>query len=511
MSNGVGRRFGALVSIRSLLKLGDYGLTVGAACYVAGFIVHSFYLGEFSVVRFDILRTKYILSGALFLAFAGPLFFGVYRAWQFIRPPQGEKRTTTEGDQPLVEDAEDLFGSQPPDERPPRAVIGRLVSETLVLAILVYLFYLAVSHIPGSEEWWLTTNVTAEGVIEIADTSALFGRPIVAYLFVTLAPYVAILVLYLLLLVTHTLQAVDIEGLTKKVLDRLGHLMVVVVLATFVLAIWYSDNVYGDIPQQIGGGKTIPVVDVVVDNQRFETELRSGRYRLIHILDRTPDSVIFLLFTERGERIAVEVANDQIVSIEYGIRLGDDSAPAVCAVDPRPVEDLEALFAAPPAPPPGPLPDLPRYALPEEAPRPVTLPEGTPADPATLEAINATMQAAAACLNAGDVLGFLAFFTDELLQAAVAGGRLPPEIMPSLSAPPVAAPPGTEKVFFPVDEARVLSDGRVLILVDNVDAAEPPFGLGKDLVVFVQVGDLWLIDAWIENVAVSGEATPESA
>ena len=476
--------------IRSLLKAGEYGLTVGAACYVAGFLVHGFYLGEHAVVRFDILRTKYILSGALFLGFVGVFVFALVRAWTILERP-GEGRRTI-------------------------GVARALVAEALAMALVLYGFYLAISNIPGSEEWWLTTEVSGQ-TLRVTDTSAFFGRPIVLYLFVALAPYVVVLACFLLLIRTKKVGAFDLDRLKTAVGRRLGIVTAVALLATFLLAIVYADVVYGDIPQQIGGGRTIPVSDVVIDDERVETALRSGRYPVVHILDRTPDSIIILLFTVQGDKKAIEVARDRVASIAYGAygigfaAVAADAAPAVCDGDALSLDTLQALVGDPPAMPPGLLPDLPRLAPPADDPHPATLPVGPPADPATVEAIALTMREAAACLNAGDMLRVLALLTDELLAATIAAGLVPPELVPSLDAPPVAVPPDKQRVIGSILGTWVLADGRVAALIRNYDPVEPPFAVGDDLVVFARDGEGWLIDSWIQHVVTSEPGTEVAA
>ena len=57
---------------------------------------------------------------------------------------------------------------------------------------------------------------------------------------------------------------------------------------------------------------------------------------------------------------------------------------------------------------------------------------------------------------------------------------------------------------------RILPDGRVAGLGDNYDPTQPPFGMGTDFAILKQVGDRWLIDTLIENVVITGEATPEA-
>ncbi len=56
-------------------KLANYGVGLTVLCYVAGFIITNMYLGSLGIINFDILRTKYILVGLLFLLFLISLYF----------------------------------------------------------------------------------------------------------------------------------------------------------------------------------------------------------------------------------------------------------------------------------------------------------------------------------------------------------------------------------------------------------------------------------------------------
>jgi hypothetical protein len=179
--------------------------------------------------------------------------------------------------------------------------------------------------------------------------------------------------------------------------------------------------------------------------------------------------------------------------------------PSECDVAPRPMSDFEQLAATPPALPPN---AEQRFSKPSADPRPWTLPAGEPADQATVAAVTATLNEALACLNANDFLRFTALFSDEMIQILFALQPLPPEALPSLAASPVPSPQQQWLGYLSVHDARVLPDGRVAALADDYDPTEPPYGMGTDFAIFVKVGDMWLIDSLIENVVITGEATP---
>lgn len=121
-----------------------------------------------------------------------------------------------------------------------------------------------------------------------------------------------------------------------------------------------------------------------------------------------------------------------------------------------------------------------------------------------------TLTKALACLNANDPLRFLALFTDDMIRTFFALEPMPPEAVPQLLASPAASPPDQRLGYLKIYDVRVLPDGRVAALADDYDSTQPPFGMGTDFAIFAKVGDQWLIDSLIENVEITGEATPTS-
>ncbi|HEY7034826.1 MAG TPA: serine hydrolase domain-containing protein [Thermomicrobiales bacterium] len=183
--------------------------------------------------------------------------------------------------------------------------------------------------------------------------------------------------------------------------------------------------------------------------------------------------------------------------------------PSECTVEPRPLSFFAQLAATPP-PPAEEAAD--RFARPGEEARPWTMPAGEPADAATVTGITATLREALACLNAGDQARFMALFSDDILRFFFALNPIAPEALAALlAATPVPQAPGQQLGTLGVHDARVLPDGRVAALADDYDPTEPPFGLATDYAEFVKVGDRWLIDSLIENVAVVGEGEPGAA
>lgn len=61
-----------------LLNLSNYLISATILCYVAGFAITNLYLGTLGIINLDILRSRYILAGLLFLLFLGAIGLLVY-------------------------------------------------------------------------------------------------------------------------------------------------------------------------------------------------------------------------------------------------------------------------------------------------------------------------------------------------------------------------------------------------------------------------------------------------
>lgn len=74
-----GRRKVAFATLPDVLaRLNQYVLGAAVLCYVTGFIITNLHLGSLGIVNIDVLRTRYILTGALFTVFLGLIVFLVY-------------------------------------------------------------------------------------------------------------------------------------------------------------------------------------------------------------------------------------------------------------------------------------------------------------------------------------------------------------------------------------------------------------------------------------------------
>jgi hypothetical protein len=186
-------------------------------------------------------------------------------------------------------------------------------------------------------------------------------------------------------------------------------------------------------------------------------------------------------------------AQDATPSIE-----GDVPGPEECTVEPMSLDRLAQLVATPVPEP---------VASPEASPTPFAMPEGQPADEATVAEITAAVRQFIACINAGDYARLLALYSDraiaEIVLAPIGGQATAQEILDSLGAPQVL-PDDQRTVLIRIEEVRVLPDGRVAALIfgDDRSNPRPP---GPALVYFVEIEGRWLVDGFIptEDIVTS--------
>jgi hypothetical protein len=162
-------------------------------------------------------------------------------------------------------------------------------------------------------------------------------------------------------------------------------------------------------------------------------------------------------------------------------------AAAECTVEPRPEDELRALFREVAATP---IPDIP-----EASPTPAVPPPGEPADEQTVAEISATWRQFIACIHAGDQARMFALFSDDMvrrqLYVDIAFGVTEEALFDFLAATPVPLAPDVGALFVPIDDARVLEDGRVAVI--------GPGEQGRaEVRIFVKEGDRWVIDDWFE-------------
>lgn len=170
--------------------------------------------------------------------------------------------------------------------------------------------------------------------------------------------------------------------------------------------------------------------------------------------------------------------------------LGTPIPAADCTVEPRPAAFIEQFIGGTPTDSQitamQATPDVAAFAM----------PEGEPADPATVAAVLETVRQLAACINAGDFyLRYAALFTDDYFQREFAQyGPLPEEERAALQASPQPLPIGSQAALLAVVEVRELADGRVAGLFDVQDPFADPPGASRFYWEFVEEDGRWLID-----------------
>jgi hypothetical protein len=179
------------------------------------------------------------------------------------------------------------------------------------------------------------------------------------------------------------------------------------------------------------------------------------------------------------------------------------AAPGSATCD-RPPADPAAIATvlATPAPPPS----FPASAFATEA----DLPQGEPADAATVAAITEVIRTLNACNNAGDYCQAFTLASEALLQRRfqAQGSPLPTlalEEVREYCAQIVPRPPENQVTLVALRDVRVLPDGRVgAVVVQHV----PSVGTGPLFVVFVEVGDRWVVDGFFQivNAAPTGSS-----
>ena len=157
---------------------------------------------------------------------------------------------------------------------------------------------------------------------------------------------------------------------------------------------------------------------------------------------------------------AIAVGLGAPVLAQEGTPTAGSNVPASCdAVEPRDAEYFAELARSPEATPAD--EDNSQAEQGAEA-SPVTaeLPQGEPADEATIGEVSTLYGTLIDCLNQADYLRAYALYTDEYLLS-----NLSAEALSQLEATPVPVEESTETEFGGVLEARTLEDGSVVALV----------------------------------------------
>ena len=192
--------------------------------------------------------------------------------------------------------------------------------------------------------------------------------------------------------------------------------------------------------------------------------------------------------------LALALVAPPLVGAQDATPAASPIAADACTVAPRTADELIAIWSAPAAtPPPG-----------SDDATVTPAPTGEPADAATVAAITATARELIACNNAGDFGRVFAFYTDEFIRRAFGGDPTAKEQVPALLATPAAPlPPEARTTLLAVRDVRVLADGRVGAIMEDVDPRQKV----TVFLIFAQVGDRWLVDGQID-IATEGTPVP---
>jgi hypothetical protein len=187
--------------------------------------------------------------------------------------------------------------------------------------------------------------------------------------------------------------------------------------------------------------------------------------------------------------------------------------PEQCTLTPRTLEEVQAIHGDPHPAGAG---EATAAAL-DASPVMVELPEGEPADEATVEGVLATVVQLFACHNAGHYLAGFAAVSDNFLESQVGVALFDEDFVAAMSGEPVALEEEHQTHLLDIRNVVVLEDGRVAALVDYfapTPQVEGIDGFETDLFIFINVDGTWLLDESIENLerqhGPEGMATPVS-
>ncbi|MFL5762005.1 MAG: hypothetical protein ACJ789_20085 [Thermomicrobiales bacterium] len=172
--------------------------------------------------------------------------------------------------------------------------------------------------------------------------------------------------------------------------------------------------------------------------------------------------------------------------------------PSECTVAPKSIGELQSILATPVA-------ATPAAATPTASPVTTAMPAGTPADATTVAEVQATLRETVACINTGQILKVVQFYSDDLLRSIIAGYPLEQlQQGTPVAGTPVPLPQAQQTELIGISGMVVTPDGRVAVVVTGDNHAEPS-PPSDTLFYFVKVGDKWLVDDFVTDVNV---ATP---
>lgn len=188
---------------------------------------------------------------------------------------------------------------------------------------------------------------------------------------------------------------------------------------------------------------------------------------------------------------------------------GDVPDPSECRVEPRPPDELIAIW----------FPDgTPVAATPADMSRSGTpvgtgfdVPVGEPADAETIDAVTATVRELLACFNGGDFLAAYSLYSDNLIRSfGPEPGTTIEQAEEFLAFESTPLPEEERLELIGITDVVVMEDGRVGAIVLSNDPTATEDGDEPVLVILVEENGRWLIDEIIEEDADTGggEATP---
>jgi hypothetical protein len=164
-------------------------------------------------------------------------------------------------------------------------------------------------------------------------------------------------------------------------------------------------------------------------------------------------------------------------------------APELCTLTPPTYEQLSAYAASPVAEASAPVEATPGAEL--------TLPEGTPLDDATRDAVEQSMIINVACLNTGSTLLTMAAYSQAALERLIGGsGPVSQELYDSLATPEAIAEEA-RTVIFEFQDMVLLDDGRVAAIIVGDDQADETAPAGPTLFYLAEKDGHWYIDDFV--------------
>ncbi len=126
-------------------------------------------------------------------------------------------------------------------------------------------------------------------------------------------------------------------------------------------------------------------------------------------------------------------------------------------------------------------------------PIPYEIPEGVPVDPTTADAVTVTVEQMVACVNAGDVIGFLSLLSNDFLGQYFSGMGFTESELELIEQTPM--PEDETLVLLETWDMTQLSDGRIAarFVFEQGELISPEL---NSLLTFVNVEGNWRIDQW---------------